>query len=86
MFYSDALYSSKQGVTAYPVQTHNTSQMSFNPNTGLILCSDRAVENILPALRRRRKPHGDSRNCESPDRTRERRGWHTDGIPAFLTT
>jgi hypothetical protein len=32
----DALYSSKQGVTVYPVQMHNTSQMSFNPNTGLI--------------------------------------------------
>ena len=32
----DALYSSKKGVTVYPVQMHNTSQMSFNPNTGLI--------------------------------------------------
>jgi PQQ-dependent dehydrogenase (methanol/ethanol family) len=32
----DALYSSKQGVTVYPVQMHNTSQMSFNPNTGLV--------------------------------------------------
>lgn len=32
----DAYYSSKQGVTVYPVQMHNTSQMSFNPNTGLI--------------------------------------------------
>ncbi len=32
----DALYSSTKGVTVYPVQMHNTSQMSFNPNTGLI--------------------------------------------------
>ena len=32
----DALYSSKQGVTVYPLQMHNTSQMSFNPNTGLV--------------------------------------------------
>ena len=32
----DALYSSTKGVTVHPVQMHNTSQMSFNPNTGLI--------------------------------------------------
>src|SRR5215472_17556197 len=32
----DALYSSKKGVTVYPLQTHNTSQMSFNPETGLV--------------------------------------------------
>ena len=32
----DALYSSKKGVTVYPVQMHNTSQMSFNPATGLV--------------------------------------------------
>ena len=32
----DALYSSTKGTTVYPVQMHNTSQMSFNPNTGLI--------------------------------------------------
>lgn len=32
----DALYSSTKGVMVYPVQMHNTSQMSFNPNTGLI--------------------------------------------------
>lgn len=32
----DALYSSKQGVTVFPLQMHNTSQMSFNPNTGLV--------------------------------------------------
>jgi quinohemoprotein ethanol dehydrogenase len=32
----DALYSSTKGVTVYPVQMHNTSQMSFNPNTGLV--------------------------------------------------
>ncbi|MDE3198638.1 MAG: PQQ-dependent dehydrogenase, methanol/ethanol family, partial [Acidobacteriota bacterium] len=32
----DALYSSKQGATVYPLQMHNTSQMSFNPNTGLV--------------------------------------------------
>jgi glucose dehydrogenase len=32
----DALYSSTKGTTVQPVQMHNTSQMSFNPNTGLI--------------------------------------------------
>jgi quinohemoprotein ethanol dehydrogenase len=32
----EALYSSTKGVTVYPVQMHNTSQMSFNPNTGLV--------------------------------------------------
>jgi quinohemoprotein ethanol dehydrogenase len=32
----DALYSAAKGVTVHPVQMHNTSQMSFNPNTGLI--------------------------------------------------
>jgi quinohemoprotein ethanol dehydrogenase len=32
----DALYSDEKGVTVYPVQMHNTSQMSFNPNTGLV--------------------------------------------------
>src|SRR6478735_366139 len=42
----DALYSSTQGVTVYPVQMHNTSQMSFNPNTGLIYVPI-AVENTF---------------------------------------
>jgi quinohemoprotein ethanol dehydrogenase len=42
----DALYSSKRGVTVYPVQMHNTSQMSFNPNTGLIYVPI-AVENTF---------------------------------------
>jgi PQQ-dependent dehydrogenase (methanol/ethanol family) len=32
----DAFYSSKKGVTVYPLQMHNTSQMSFNPSTGLV--------------------------------------------------
>lgn len=32
----DARYSSQRGVTVYPLQMHNTSQMAFNPNTGLI--------------------------------------------------
>jgi quinohemoprotein ethanol dehydrogenase len=32
----DALYSATRGVTVHPVQMHNTSQQSFNPNTGLI--------------------------------------------------
>jgi len=32
----DALYSDEKGVTVYPLQMHNTSQMSFNPNTGLV--------------------------------------------------
>src|SRR5688572_26659027 len=42
----DALYSSVRGVTVYPVQMHNTSQMSFNPNTGLIYVPI-AVENTF---------------------------------------
>jgi quinohemoprotein ethanol dehydrogenase len=42
----DALYSSTKGVTVYPVQMHNTSQMSFNPNTGLIYVPI-AVENTF---------------------------------------
>jgi quinohemoprotein ethanol dehydrogenase len=42
----DALYSSKKGVTVYPVQMHNTSQMSFNPNTGLVYVPI-AVENTF---------------------------------------
>jgi quinohemoprotein ethanol dehydrogenase len=42
----DALYSSKKGVTVYPVQMHNTSQMSFNPSTGLIYVPI-AVENTF---------------------------------------
>ena len=32
----DALYSAERGVTVHPVQMHTTSQMSFNPNTGLV--------------------------------------------------
>jgi quinohemoprotein ethanol dehydrogenase len=46
MVHPDALYSSKQGVTVYPVQMHNTSQMSFSPNTGLIYVPI-AVENTF---------------------------------------
>jgi PQQ-dependent dehydrogenase (methanol/ethanol family) len=42
----DALYSSEKGTTVYPVQMHNTSQMSFNPNTGLIYVPI-AVENTF---------------------------------------
>src|SRR5262245_37342782 len=42
----DALYSSKKGVTVYPVQMHNTSQMSFNPATGLVYVPI-AVENTF---------------------------------------
>ena len=42
----DALYSSAKGVTVYPVQMHNTSQMSFNPNTGLVYVSI-AAENTF---------------------------------------
>jgi quinohemoprotein ethanol dehydrogenase len=42
----DALYSDEKGVTVYPVQMHNTSQMSFNPNTGLIYVPI-AVENTF---------------------------------------
>jgi quinohemoprotein ethanol dehydrogenase len=32
----DALYSAEKGVTVHPVQMHTTSQMSFNPATGLV--------------------------------------------------
>ena len=42
----DALYSATKGVTVYPVQMHNTSQMSFNPNTGLVYVPI-AVENTF---------------------------------------
>jgi PQQ-dependent dehydrogenase (methanol/ethanol family) len=42
----DAYYSSERGVTVYPVQMHNTSQMSFNPNTGLVYVPI-AVENTF---------------------------------------
>ncbi len=43
----DALYSSKKGVTVYPVQMHNTSQMSFEIlNTGLVYVPI-AVENTF---------------------------------------
>jgi quinohemoprotein ethanol dehydrogenase len=42
----DALYSEEKGVTVYPVQMHNTSQMSFNPNTGLVYVPI-AVENTF---------------------------------------
>jgi PQQ-dependent dehydrogenase (methanol/ethanol family) len=42
----DAFYSSTKGVTVYPVQMHNTSQMSFNPNSGLVYVPI-AVENTF---------------------------------------
>ncbi len=32
----DAYYSSEKGVTVSPLQAHNTSQMAFNPQTGLV--------------------------------------------------
>jgi alcohol dehydrogenase (cytochrome c)/quinohemoprotein ethanol dehydrogenase len=32
----DAHYTSERGVTVYPVQAHNTAQMSFSPDTGLV--------------------------------------------------
>src|SRR5215813_4357135 len=32
----DAYYSSERGVTVAPLQAHNTSQMAFNPATGLV--------------------------------------------------
>jgi PQQ-dependent dehydrogenase (methanol/ethanol family) len=38
-FHPDALYSAEKGVTVHPVQMHTTSQMSFNPNTGLVYLS-----------------------------------------------
>jgi quinohemoprotein ethanol dehydrogenase len=36
MINTEAYYSSERGVTVYPVQMHNASQMSFSPDTGLI--------------------------------------------------
>jgi len=45
----DAFYSSTRGATVYPVQMHNTSQMSFNPGTGLIYVPI-AVENTFSFL------------------------------------
>jgi quinohemoprotein ethanol dehydrogenase len=42
----DAMYSDEKGVTVYPVQMHNTSQMSFNPSTGLVYVPI-AVENTF---------------------------------------
>ncbi len=42
----DAMYSEEKGVTVYPVQMHNTSQMSFNPATGLVYVPI-AVENTF---------------------------------------
>ena len=36
MINPEAYYSSERGVTVYPVQMHNASQMSFSPQTGLI--------------------------------------------------
>jgi len=36
MINPEAYYSSQRGVTVYPVQMHNASQGSFNPNTGLV--------------------------------------------------
>src|SRR5260370_33667385 len=32
----DAYYASEKGVTVSPLQAHNTSQMAFNPATGLV--------------------------------------------------
>jgi PQQ-dependent dehydrogenase (methanol/ethanol family) len=32
----DAHYTAERGVTVYPVQAHNTAQMSFSPDTGLV--------------------------------------------------
>jgi alcohol dehydrogenase (cytochrome c)/quinohemoprotein ethanol dehydrogenase len=42
----DAMYSEEKGVTVFPVQMHNTSQMSFNPATGLVYVPI-AVENTF---------------------------------------
>jgi PQQ-dependent dehydrogenase (methanol/ethanol family) len=36
MINPEAYYSAERGVTVYPVQMHNASQMSFSPETGLI--------------------------------------------------
>ena len=52
----EAYYTSERGVTVYPVQMHNTSQMSYSPQTGWIYVpinpsssySLTAVENYAP--------------------------------------
>jgi quinohemoprotein ethanol dehydrogenase len=56
----EAYYSSQRGVTVQPLQTHNTSQMAFNPATGLVyvpIAPEQtynfvAVENFTPATTR----------------------------------
>jgi PQQ-dependent dehydrogenase (methanol/ethanol family) len=76
----DALYSSKKGVTVYPVQMHNTSQMSFNPNTGLIYVPTPGNQNFGLNLGAARggtpmaspPPHGPDR--KNPDGTKVRGG------------
>jgi quinohemoprotein ethanol dehydrogenase len=62
----DAYYSSERGVTVQPLQAHNTSQMAFNPATGLVyvpIVPERsynfvAVENFTPATTRGPQDYG----------------------------
>jgi hypothetical protein len=57
MINPDAYYSAERGVTVQPLQAHNTSQMAFNPATGLVYVpiapnqtyNFTAVENFTPA-------------------------------------
>ena len=66
----DAYYSSERGVTVYPVQMHNTSQMSFSPHTGLIYVPI-AVEHLQ--LHRGGNIHAQSGRTESSEL--RRRPW-----------
>ena len=81
----DALYSRRKGTTVYPVQMHNTSQMSFNPTHGSGLCSDRRREHLQLRVRRRRyapTPGSQNFGLESGRSTRRR----ADGITASSRT
>ena len=57
MINPEAYYSAERGVTVQPLQAHNTSQMAFNPATGLVYVpiapnqtyNFTAVENFTPA-------------------------------------
>ena len=46
MINPEAYYSSERGVTVYPVQMHNASQMSFSPHDRIDLRSDQSFEHL----------------------------------------
>jgi len=66
MINEEAYYTSEQGVTVQPLQAHNTSQMAFNPTTGLVYVpispsstyNFTAVENFTPATTRQGQDFG----------------------------